>query len=184
MEERKNINKVVGILHSTDKKAYEARGESYYLAYIERGGVTIPIITSKYFASTFNGKKVECTGVICTASSEVYETCQILSYFYCVVINECPEDTRDTGYVRIEGFVKKLWNIELTPSNTVVRKLKLECSVELDKQTTRSAPCRCFSTVARKSLELQEGNYIKAEGYLSGNKRSIRVVLKKYKKIS
>lgn len=113
MEERKNINKVVGILHSTDKKAYEARGESYYLAYIERGGVTIPIITSKYFASTFNGKKVECTGVICTASSEVYEICQILSYFYCVVINECPEDTRDTGYVRIEGFVKSCGTLSL-----------------------------------------------------------------------
>ena len=184
MEERKNINKLVGILHATDTKAYEARGESYYLVYLERGSVTIPLITSKYFASIFNEKKVECVGVICTASPEVVETCQVLSYFYCVVISECPEDTRDTGYVRIEGFVKKLWNIELTPSNSVVRKLKLECSVELDKQTVRSAPCRCFSTVARKSLELQEGDYVEAEGYLSGNKRSIRVVLKKYKKIN
>lgn len=182
MDERKNINRITGVLEATNTKAYVARGEQYYLAYLIRGEVTIPVIVSKYYSQTFDGKHVVCDGVICVASPEVKRDCKILSYFYCLLMNESSEE-KDTGYVKIEGTIDKLWDIELTPSNSVVRKLKLECSVDLDRPAKRSAPCRCFSVVARKSLELQVGDNIVVTGYVSGNRTALRVVVKNYEKI-
>lgn len=181
--EKKNINRLTGILHMTNQAVTMSKKEPYCVAYLERDEVVIPVIVSKYYATRFDNKHVECIGVICIASHAVKRECNVLSYFMCLLVNECSDEV-DAGYVRIEGVVSKLWDIELTKVNTAVRKFKLECPVELDRPAKRSAPCRCFSMMARRSLELNVGDSVSATGYVAGNKTALRVVVRDYTKIN
>lgn len=174
-----NLNRFTGLLKN-DKFVISLNGEEkFYLTHLCSYGCDLPVVMSEHYHNEFAGKRVECIAFPKKTRLKPGKKTTVFSYLYCILVQETNEEA-DSRYVEIEGKVTALQDLELSHNNVVMRKLELECPVNFDKPTIETVPCRIFDQIARQSLAISIGDSIRVHGYVSGGRRSLRVIVQKY----
>lgn len=177
-----NLNIFVGTL-TDDKMPIFSRGdETFYLSHLDCRGVKLPVVVSQYYFEAYTGKRVECTAFMRTTRVVPEKKRSLFSYLYVVLIRPVGEDTDDDRRVEICGKITELSDIDLTPDNRVKREIKLEYQVQFGNVCCETVSCRCFDEVARITLSLEVGDLIKVSGYMTGGRRSLRLIVKELQK--
>lgn len=177
-----NFNTFSGVLQKDHQPFLENGSEVFYMTHLLSYGAYLPVVVSEHFFKAFAGKRVECKAFPRKTRRNIDGKRKVFSYLYCIHVKETECET-DLRYVKIEGIVKELGDLDLTKDNYSIVKFELECHVSFDKPVVVSVPCRAFDSVAREMLAIRTGDEVEVTGYISGGRRSLRVIVQKVKTI-
>ena len=172
-----NYNKMVGTLSEERTKWNEKIHEYCIMTRLKCCDGEISVVMPKKLHAMYKGHRVQLTGFL--KQNNEKEFC---SYFYCVWAEDVDDEPDDKRFM-IEGLVVGTSSLKLTGDEVTQFKFTVRCTVKVHGKFIHIyVPCRAHGDVAKSMIDVDSGDILYCDGYLTQARDKAYMQVQKYER--